>query len=1207
MGMNWTEEQQKVIDLRDCSMLVSAAAGSGKTAVLVERIIKKIIDPITPVDIDRLLVVTFTNAAAAEMRERVSNAIEAALEADPANRHLQKQLTLVHNARITTIDSFCMDVIRNHFHRIDLEPGFRIGDEGELKLLREEVCDATLEDFYASEDPEFLAFSDNYSSAKSDEKIKEMILQLYDYSVSYPWPEEWLEECAGQYQAGSVEELEEKPWVKDLLAYLKVRSRDLLEHHRSLLELTQCMDGPYMYEGSIRDDLRQLEELTTCEHLQEWYDALHHMKFKMIGNARKYEGSEEKKQAVAAGRDRMKKQITELQKSFFTDDMEQQLELLKKTGEMVAILVRLTSEFSRRFRAKKADKNIIDFSDGEHFALRALIDPETKELTEIAREYQQQFTEIMIDEYQDSNYVQESLLTAVSGISAGRENLFMVGDVKQSIYRFRLARPELFMEKYNSYSKDGGKRQRIDLYRNFRSRPEVVNLVNDVFYHVMGADLGNVEYDAEAALYAGASFPEVVQEGSYDPELILVPEADGENRQMAEARVVAQRIRQMMEKQELPDLHYRDIVLLLRSMSGWTENFQKVFAEEGIPLVVASQTGYFSAPEVETVLQMLRVIDNPRQDIPLTAVMTSWIGGFCAEELAWIRAEAPDQPFYANVLFGTVPENLLKNPQKDELNRKLEDFRSLLKDFRNRVSYTPIHQLLIELLEETGYLDYVTALPAGQQRRANLDMLIEKAIAYEKTSYHGVFHFVRYIDQLMKYDVDYGEAEIISEQEDAVRLMSIHKSKGLEFPVVFVCGMGKQFNMQDARSTMIFHPEYGIGLKWFDHERRTKSDTLIRQIFAMETKKENLGEELRVLYVALTRAKEKLLLVGGSKNVREEEDEAPLLEKEEKLSFSKRFDAVCYWNWVLPALRGTGKPYQIYSWDQGKELEAGLERELSTQMQRQQLLQELEDVDEEIYERINRRLTWQYPYADAAIPRQKVSVSELKHRAVEEAERAFSEQETDPIAETFVASLPAEPNSCMPRFMQEEEEEIVPGASGALRGTAVHRFLECLDFAALPEFQDWKEAKNALQEVADRLAANGRMDRISVSRMNFYEIYQFLQTETAKEMRIAAGKGLLRREQPFVMELPADTVWEEVSKDSTVLVQGIMDAFWENEDGIVLLDYKTDRVKDAKELIDRYEKQLRLYADALARSFPEKQITHIWIYSFYLNQEIEII
>ncbi|WP_177975393.1 helicase-exonuclease AddAB subunit AddA [uncultured Eubacterium sp.] len=1237
MSVKWTKEQEKVINLRNRSLLVSAAAGSGKTAVLVQRIISMVTDKAEPLDIDRLLVVTFTNAAAAEMRERVGVAIENALEQEPYNQHLQRQLTLVHNAQITTIDSFCIRILRDHFHKIDLEPGFRIADEGELKLLREDVCEAVLEEFYQKADPEFFRFADSYSGAKNDLQIKEMILKLYNYAESYPWPKEWLETCVQQYEAANEAELEEKSWIRDFLSYLDVRIEDLITAQKKLLELTQEPDGPYMYEASIADDLRQLENLRKCEHFSQWQEAVSSIDFKNIGRSGKYEGSVAKKNAVMSGRKRMKDQIDKWKKTIFATPLEVQLERLTQTSKMVRVLVTLTQAFSDRFYEEKQKKNMLDFSDVEHNALRVLVNPETKELTETALEYQQQYREVMIDEYQDSNYVQETLLTAVSGVKNGNENLFMVGDVKQSIYRFRLARPELFMDKYHRFSTEESSRQRIDLHRNFRSRREVVEAVNDIFYPLMEKDLGNVAYDAEAALYAGAEYPDYENADCCKPEFLLVPSQEsGMERREQEAAAVAGRIRELVETQEIPGITYKDIVLLLRSMSGWAETYQKVFEQEGIPLIVASKTGYFSATEVQTVLSLLRVLDNPYQDIPMAAVMKSYFGKFTSEELAQIRAESPGMPFYQCVEQFTSSEEQQKeeqiadtnvveaekqqkeepisdtdaveaeilpqekenenvSDQRSHLAEKIIAFQEMLQNFRQRIPYTPIHRLLQEILDETGYRNYVAALPAGEQRRANLDMLMEKAVAYEQTSYHGLFHFIRYIDRLMKYDVDYGEAEIVSEQENAVRLMSIHKSKGLEFPVVFVCGMGKQFNEQDLNSNMIFHPEFGIGLKWFDCEKRTKANTLIHQIFAMEAKKENLGEELRVLYVALTRAKEKLILAGTCKLP--EEGQYSGFSREEKVSFSTRYDAKSYWDWVMPVLGMENPDYRYVIWDEARMQQEEQRKLQDTALEHRTLLVALQNVSEIELTQLKETFSWEYAWKEEGTHKQKVSVSELKHRAMEE--RSESAEQTLNTAQPLFPDEIATPY--VPRFVQEAKEN-----AGALYGTMVHRFLECLDFAGLPDFAEEKQGLYFVKQQIDALCALGRMQEADAKRLNWKQLLGFLQSDTAKRMRVAAEQGTLEREKPFVMSVPANLVWEESRPEEEVLIQGIIDVFWEEADGIVLLDYKTDHVDNAQELVHRYKKQLELYADALSRFSGEKPVKEILIYSFALAETIRL-
>ncbi len=1188
-AMRWTPQQKQVIDLRDRSLLVSAAAGSGKTAVLVQRIIAMITDPENRMDVDELLVVTFTNAAAAEMRERVLAAIEKAAGENPEDLHLQRQISLIHHAQITTIDSFCLKVVQSHFHRIGLEPGFRIADEGELTLLQEDVCDAVLEDFYEEKDPAFLAFADSYSTAKNDEGIRKMILELYRYSQSDPWPEEWLEHCSEEYQAQSVAELEKKPWVKSHFAYLSNLIRGYIATHEEIYRLTTHGDGPAAYGAVLRDDIWQMETLLGCETFAQWQAAFAGLSWKRMPALRKYQGSEAKKNAVADTRKDSKTRIANIGKTYFSADIREELTRLAETAESVRMLVTLTKAFSARFAREKAKKNIQDFSDIEHNALRILVDEKTKEPTETAAEYRRQFRQVMIDEYQDSNYVQEALLTAVSRVPEGEENLFMVGDVKQSIYRFRLARPELFMQKYRDFSTEEGQQQRIDLHKNFRSRPQVIDGVNAIFGRIMGADLGNVEYNAESALYQGGAFPQV--EADLRPECLVIPEdIRDEEKRMVEARVVAHRIRRMVESQELPGCSYRDVVILLRSLSGWAESFQRVFEEEGIPLVVASRTGYFSAGEVQVLLAMLRVLDNPRQDYPLTTLMRSPIGDFSDEELAQIRTVDGGLPFYACV---TALLDREETPFP-ELREKLRAFWAMVTDFRQRLPYTAVHVLIQQIYDETGYRDYVTALPAGLQRRANLDMLLEKAIAYEKTSYRGLYHFVRYMNQLKKYEVDYGEAEIFGEGADAVRLMTIHKSKGLEFSVVFVCGMAKSFNQMDANGSMILHPEFGVGLKWADREQNQRKDTLIRQIFSLETKKENLGEELRVLYVALTRAKDKLILTGikPQKTILPAEGYGDY----QKLHFPVRMQAGCYFDWVLPVIYGQKELWQIHEPEDEDLLLEELKEQSRALSRRESLLALADTVEEEKLRQLDEILSWRYPHGEKQPLRQKISVSELKHRAMEEAAQL---PDAEPVAQLFSTEISV---PYLPRFIQTQEEN-----QGALRGTAMHRFLECIDFAVLTCPANWYEGIARLKEMFDELVATGRMEQQETDLLSPYPLYRFLSSETAARMGAAARKNRLFLEQPFVMSLPASRIWE-VDEEEEVLLQGIMDVFWEEEDGLVLLDYKTDRVTSAKELIRRYREQLLCYGEALDRRYAGRglKVKEILIYSFSLHEIVRL-
>ena len=1262
MRVSWTTEQQQVIDLRNRNILVAAAAGSGKTAVLVERIVKIITDKNHPVDIDHLLIVTFTNAAAAEMRERIGNAIEKALDEQPGNEHLLRQLTLIHNAQITTIDSFCLYVVRNHFHEINLEPNFRIGDEGELKLLREDVLGRVLEQNYEEPSEAFSDFVEGYASGRTDAALNEMILQLYEFSRSYPWPEKWLDSFVGIYRIENREELDRAEWLAPLTENICFVLKDCEQLLRQALAVTQQDDGPDMYEKAVRSDLEKYESLSKLTSFCELSGALSDIKYDRLASSRGFEGDPDKLELVKSLREQAKDVVKKLCRQYFFCSPEMMIEQLERTEPMLEEVVRLTKQFADEFAAAKRRKNLVDFHDVEHFALQILVDEETEKAKKTAEEFRDTFEEIMIDEYQDSNEVQETLLRSISREERGENNIFMVGDVKQSIYRFRLARPELFMKKYDSYSLEESTTQRIDLHKNFRSREEVLTCTNDIFYKIMARSLGNVEYDAEAALYPGASYP---VSADFIPEILLADSNDElledtelTDKKTLEAKIVAEEIKHLMKTQPVTDkaagtlraAHYSDIVILLRSLSGWADSLVEVLNENGIPAHTVSSTGYFSTVEVQTVLSMLRLLDNPRQDIPMAAVLRSPMAGLTDEELAVLRLEDGSVPFHEAVL--ELAEGLyeeggqieISNSEEDQkqgrnadektenhiettAHRKLLKFYKKYRQLRQLVPDTPIHELIEIILRETGYGHYVAAMPAGNRRTANLNMLLEKAAAYEKTSYKGLFHFVRYIDELQKYDVDFGEADMVGENEDVVRIMSIHKSKGLEFPIVIVSGMGKNFNKQDTRSKMVLHPELGIGLDYMDGKLRIKSPTIAKKAIAKQIDLENLGEELRVLYVALTRAKEKLILTGTLKDAAEKlefyRQQANLSKAADRpLSYLTREGASGYLDWILPAVLSYGDKYPVRIVEAAELVLDEVENQLEQNEDLTERIEEIEAADTQLVGQLKQRFSQRYPYQVDVLRKNKYSVSELKHRAMRE--RFEAEQE-----ETVPAFLEEPVTPTIPLFIQREESvEQETANRGALRGTAVHRVMECYDFASEKSVQEQMEAMEKEQKITADMRALVKEQIVA----------DFVSSETGRRMALAQCGGALYREKPFVMgfteeELEnygfgvgsntdsCENIYEKTDSDQEkeeqkkvcheedlTLIQGIIDVFWIEKDGIVLLDYKTDRVQQAKELIDRYETQLKLYADALERVFAARKlkVKEILIYSFSLEQLITL-
>lgn len=1266
MGVSWTTEQQQVIDLRNRNILVSAAAGSGKTAVLVERIVKIITDKNHPVDIDHLLIVTFTNAAAAEMRERIGNAIEKALDEQPGNEHLLRQLTLIHNAQITTIDSFCLYVVRNHFHEIDLEPNFRIGDEGELKLLREDVLGRVLEQNYEEPSEAFSDFVEGYASGRTDAALNEMILQLYEFSRSYPWPEKWLDSFVGAYRIETREELDRAEWLAPLTQNIRFVLKDCEQLLKQALAVTQQDDGPDMYEKAVRSDLEKYESLSKLTSFCELSVALSDIKYDRLASSRGFEGDPDKLELVKSLREQAKDVVKKLCRQYFFCSPEMMIGQLERTEPMLEEVVRLTKQFADEFAAAKRRKNLVDFHDVEHFALQILVDEETEKAKKTAEEFRDTFEEIMIDEYQDSNEVQETLLRFISREERGENNIFMVGDVKQSIYRFRLARPELFMKKYDSYSLEESTTQRIDLHKNFRSREEVLTCTNDIFYKIMVRSLGNVEYDAEAALYPGASYP---VSADFTPEILLADSNDElledtelSDKKTLEAKIVAEEIRHLMKTQPVTDkatgelraARYSDIVILLRSLSGWADSLVEVLNGNGIPAHTVSSTGYFSTVEVQTVLSMLRLLDNPRQDIPMAAVLRSPMAGLTDEELAVLRLEDGSVPFHEAVL--ELAEGLYEEDGQKEISdseadseadqkqgrnadgkkeddiettahRKLLKFYKKYRQLRQLVPDTPIHELIEIILRETGYGHYVAAMPAGNRRTANLNMLLEKAAAYEKTSYKGLFHFVRYIDELQKYDVDFGEADMVGENEDVVRIMSIHKSKGLEFPIVIVSGMGKNFNKQDTRSKMVLHPELGIGLDYMDGKKRIKSPTIAKKAIAKQIDLENLGEELRVLYVALTRAKEKLILTGTLKDAPEKleffRQQANLSKAADRpLSYLTREGASGYLDWILPAVLSYGDKYPVRIVEAAELVLDEVENQLEQNEDLTERIGEIKAADPQLVGQLKQRFSQRYPYQVDVLRKNKYSVSELKHRAMRE--KFEAEQE-----ETIPAFLEEPVTPTIPLFIQRQGsvEQETPNR-GALRGTAVHRVMECYDFASEKSVHEQMEAMEKEEKITADMRALVREQTVA----------DFVSSETGRRMALAQRGGALYREKPFVMgfteeELEnygfgvgsntdsCENIYEKTDSDQEkeeqqkvrheedlTLIQGIIDVFWIEKDGIVLLDYKTDRVQQTKELIDRYETQLKLYADALERVFAARKlkVKEILIYSFFLEQLITL-
>lgn len=1211
MPVTFTPEQQKVIDLRKRNILVSAAAGSGKTAVLVERIIRIITDEEQPVDIDRLLVVTFTNAAAAEMRERIGQAIDRKLEQNPDNQHLQKQATLLHNAQITTIDSFCLFIIRNNFNDIGLDPGFRVADEGELKLMKQDVLTELLEQKYTEKTDAFINCVEYFTGGDSDRLLEEYIEKLYEFSMSNPWPEEWLTDRKRDYIVTNVIEIEKSSWCRFLVKYVKNCLREGADTLSKAIALAQRPEGPYFYGELLDREQEMLEKAASKESFSELSEYFETISFGRLPGKKDESVDPDCRERVKQLRNNVKKQVEGLRDNFFLLSLDQVLSRMRLAGGPVQTLMELVIQFKELLDQKKRDENVIDFHDMEHFALNILLRKKETgeyEATPAAKEYRQFFQEILIDEYQDSNLVQELLLQSISGEEENRFNRFMVGDVKQSIYKFRLARPELFIEKYTCYTKVDSNRQRIDLHKNFRSRKEVLDSVNALFARIMRRDFGGIEYDADAALYPGAVYPEY---GENQTEMILIGK-DKESRLTVrgqEALAISGRIKQMIREFQVTDketgqmrpVRYGDIVILLRTTSGWAEDFKAIFDKEGIPAYVASRNGYFQAAEIRELLQLFHVLNNPLQDIPFYGTMKSFFGGFHEEEIAQIRSKGKKGSFlYENLL------DMEKTP-------KIAEFLERIENWRMKASYTPIHRLIQDILTETGYIQYIASKPGGEQRRANVEMLLVKAAAFENTSYYGLFHFLRYIEQLEKYQIDYGEADILDENADVVRIMSIHKSKGLEFPVCFVAGLSKKFNMQDTAGRFIADVDMGIGVDYIDSERRIQSRTLRKSAIAVKLKLDTLSEELRILYVAMTRAKEKLILTAAIPDPDKRKEElnrertlsAGAGDISDKTAFSALAGAGSFLDFILPCI----DPEEI-KWIYPEDMVlSDIEETLRVNDLRQSL--RLSVPDNQIVTELSQRMERHYPYQYLAGLFVKTTVSELK--------KAGAEHLSDKSIEEIDGADGANRSQTAFTRILYEEQEVIPyipafikneeGMSGTDRGSAYHKVMELLDFqklnSLLSKGADKTELKKELIYQLDCMEESGKITSEWRKAVAVSKLLTFLETKLALRMAKAAAGGRLHKEQPFVLGLPADRLDKSFPETEMVLIQGIIDIFFEEEDHIIVADYKTDRVEKEEELTERYRVQLDYYGEALFK-LTGKPVKEKIIYSFALGREIVV-
>ena len=1343
----WTQEQQNVIDSRGGNLLVAAAAGSGKTAVLVERIIQMILNSDLKIDIDKLLVVTFTNAAASEMRERIGDAISKKLDENPEDEHLQDQLVLLNKASITTIHSFCLEVIKSNFHKINLDPNFRIGDETECSLMKLEAIDETFDILYEQNDEEFCYLVDCYAEKRGDSNLQNLILSIYSFVMASPYPKVWLKESAEDFNITDDFDFATSKWAKAILETVKIQMEGIEKSLCKAIEDVYGIDELVTFTDKLKIEYEKIKEiLYACD--TSWSDAYRQISSMTFENYAKGVKRipkdapsyiKEEKDKAKKIRDNAKKSIEKIKASVFNKNYDDLKDEIKFLYPIVKSLSDVVLMFEQIYSQKKRDKGIIDFNDIEHFALQILtetdengdfvFDEEGKNIpSDIALEYREKFYEIFIDEYQDSNQVQEVILSTIA--KQKEPNRFMVGDVKQSIYRFRQAKPEIFLQKYATYDTDlSSKYKKIMLYKNFRSRKEVVDSVNYIFEHIMSKNLGEIDYNEEEKLNLGANFEEVEDEkiilgGATEIHLMekKVPEVEDPDEEeeegedldasQIEARMVGKIIRDIMRPNENGEImqvfdkkletyrnvEYKDIVILLRATSAWAPVFAEELINMDIPTYADMGQGYFETMEIQVIMSFLKVIDNPMQDIPLIAILRSPIYGFTPEDFIDIRitdkkvsfyeamrmfvgekidlsneeeqdiaedeisddtgneiidvnineensyVDADMDDYYQNINYEdfeyeneefiyndevmyesyiseNVEDDLIyeinsniegdEESQKSELELKVRRFLDDLKELQEKSMYMSTDEFLWYIYTNSGYYAYCGALPGGSQRQANLRILFERAKQFEETSFKGIFNFINFISKLKKSNSDMGSAKTLGENANVVRIMSIHKSKGLEFPIVICSGMGRNFNTMDFRKDVLYHHELGYGPQIVDFERRISYPSIAKEALKCKINIENISEEMRILYVALTRAKEKLIITSSIKDIEQNMHKwSSNISTEKMVSKYDILNGKNYMDWMMPAIikhkdlediRETynlstsismedESKWSVKTWsrddiDFEKHEKEGIREVLNTM--------DLSQHDTEYYEQIEKKLNFEYPYLGVVKKAASISVTEIKKRQEE-----YEEQEDSLGLYKHKTTLKK------PKFLSESQKS--EKITGARRGTIVHLIMEVLDFEKV---NTESEIKAQIQDLVKRRIITEKESQVLSPR----KIMRFFKSPIAKRM---LSSKFVKREQKIYTQIKMNDIYlndeifknnRETYENESVMLRGVIDLYFEEDDGLVILDYKTDFVdkNNKKEIIHKYKKQIEIYADVLSK-LTGKKVKEKYLYLFGIDEQVKV-
>ena len=1192
-NVKWTEEQQQAINEKGANILVAAAAGSGKTAVLVERIINKVINE--KIDIDRILVVTFTSAAASEIRERILEAIYKKLEENPEDTNLQKQINLINKANISTIHSFCLDVIRNNFYELDISSNFRVADTTEIELMKYEVLDELFEEKYLSNDKDFEDLINIYTGYRGDEGLQNLVLNIYKFIQSSPFPEKWLNDKVNLFK-NTNQDFAQTIWGKTILENIEEELTEGIMQLQNILKDMKKIDELSKFTKIIQEDIYNLEDI--LRYTNSWDNTL-----TKINNLVWQKWPTDKKitidlkEQAKEVRNKVKEIINKNIKKKIAYDSIQANEDINEMHVTLTKLKNLLVEFMFKFASKKKEKNVVDFNDIEHFALKILIG-ENGEATELAKKYREKFQEIAIDEYQDSNLVQEQILTSISK----GNNIFMVGDVKQSIYKFRQARPELFLEKYKNYNlkqeiSGNSLGLKIQLFKNFRSRENILNITNLVFQNIMSEKVGEIEYNEKEYLNYSAGYKEPEENTDYagktelhiidlkekeeifinDEEIDEKIEVEKIENSVLEAKFVAKKINELLnsnymvfdKEQGYRKITPKDIIILLRATTNIAPIYEKELADLNLPVFSDSSSQYLDTMEIQIIVSILKIINNPIQDIPLVTVLRSPIFAFTDNDLISIRLTDKSCSFYESMIKARLVVN-------EQLNSKIDNVIYYLEKWKQEEKYLPLDELIWQIYIDTNLINIVGLMPNGAIRQANLKMLFEKAKQFENASFKGLFNFINFIDRLKNNNGDLSSAKLIGENENVIRIMSIHKSKGLEFPVVFLCGTGKGFNMRDLNEDILLHQDMGIGPKLIDFERRIEYDTLAKEAIKLKIKLETLSEEQRILYVALTRAKEKLIITGISKDL-----EKDFKQKRELLQiYNENMNIIdyklvkkykTYLDWLeLVYLKNENKITDIatlYTYTK-----TDLEKELNNKEQ-----EKLNNIKEKIFENtkdlkdtenIKEILNWKYRYKKSSEIPTKTAVTRLQ--AEEDKKIELTE---------------------IPKFMGKEKK-ITPAEKGTLMHLCIQRLNEKQTYT-----------KETIKQMIQSLVLKEIITTTEADAINIDTLYKY--TKSALWNDLSKAKEI-HKEQPFYINIPAKEIYENIETDENILVQGIIDLYYISEDNkLILIDYKTDYVKKPEELINKYKTQLSIYKKALENSL-NRRVDETYIFSTNWGQSLNV-